>query len=111
MTIDQVLHVSDLEQENKRLREAIDRTHGYGEIIGRSPAMVEIYAAIGAFDSVSGRHVAEYASAEQPEHLDRVLGPHEIGVPDDQQRRRCDRPDVVGREVLGAAIHLSLLRE
>ena len=48
MTIDQVLHVSDLEKENKRLRAAIDRTQGYGEIIGRSPAMLEIYAAIEA---------------------------------------------------------------
>ena len=48
MTIDQVLHVSDLEKENKRLREAIDRTQGYGEIVGRSPAMREIYGAIEA---------------------------------------------------------------
>jgi two-component system, NtrC family, response regulator AtoC len=48
MTIDQVLHVSDLEKENRRLRQTIDRTQGYGEIIGRSPAMREIYAAIEA---------------------------------------------------------------
>ncbi len=48
MTIDQVLHVSDLEKENKRLRAAIDRTQGYGEIVGSSPAMREIYGAIEA---------------------------------------------------------------
>jgi DNA-binding NtrC family response regulator len=48
MTIEQVLRVSDLERENRRLREVIERTQGFGEIIGRSPGMQEIYGAIGA---------------------------------------------------------------
>jgi DNA-binding NtrC family response regulator len=48
MTIEQVLRVSDLERENRRLREVIERSHGFGEIIGQSPAMREIYAAIEA---------------------------------------------------------------
>ena len=39
MTIEQVLHVSDLERENRRLREVIDRSGGFGEIIGQSAAM------------------------------------------------------------------------
>ncbi len=48
MTIEQVLHVSDLERENRRLRAEIDRAHGFGEIIGRSPSMLEVYQAIEA---------------------------------------------------------------
>jgi DNA-binding NtrC family response regulator len=48
MTIDQVLHVSDLERENRRLRAVIERSQGFGEIIGQSPAMREIYRAIDA---------------------------------------------------------------
>jgi len=48
MAIEQVLHVSDLERENRRLREVIERTQGFGEIIGQSPAMHEIYRAIDA---------------------------------------------------------------
>ena len=48
MTIEQVLHVSDLERENRRLREVIDRSGGFGEIIGQSAAMQEVYQAIDA---------------------------------------------------------------
>ena len=48
MTIEQVLRVSDLERENRRLRDVIERAHGFGEIVGRSPAMQEIYHAIDA---------------------------------------------------------------
>src|SRR5690606_32169672 len=48
MTIEQVLRVSDLERENRRLRDVIDRAQGFGEIVGKSPAMREIYAAIEA---------------------------------------------------------------
>jgi two-component system response regulator PilR (NtrC family) len=48
MTIEQVLRVSDLERENRRLRDVIERSQGFGEIIGQSPAMHEIYQAIEA---------------------------------------------------------------
>jgi DNA-binding NtrC family response regulator len=48
MTIAQVLRVADLERENRRLRDAIERTHGFGEIIGKSAAMRDIYQAIDA---------------------------------------------------------------
>jgi DNA-binding NtrC family response regulator len=48
MTLEQVLRVSDLERENRRLREVIERSQGFGEIIGQSPAMREIYTAIEA---------------------------------------------------------------
>jgi two-component system response regulator PilR (NtrC family) len=48
MTIEQVLRVSDLERENRRLRALIERSQGFGEIIGQSPAMRAIYTAIEA---------------------------------------------------------------
>ena len=48
MTLEQVLRVSDLERENRRLREVIERSQGFGEIIGQSPAMRQIYQAIEA---------------------------------------------------------------
>ncbi len=48
MTIEQVLRVSDLERENRRLRDVIERAQGFGEIVGASPGMREIYGAIDA---------------------------------------------------------------
>ena len=48
MTLAQVLRMSDLERENRRLREMIERSQGFGEIIGQSPAMRDIYGAITA---------------------------------------------------------------
>ena len=48
MTLEQVLRVSDLERENRRLRAVIERTQGFGEIVGRSAGMREIYGAIDA---------------------------------------------------------------
>jgi len=48
MTLAQVLRMSDLERENRRLREVIERTQGFGEIIGQSAAMQDIYQAITA---------------------------------------------------------------
>ena len=43
--------------------------------------------------------VARHATAEQPEELDRVLGLDDVGVPDEDQRGRADRADVLGRPV------------
>ncbi len=48
MTLAQVLRMSDLERENRRLREVIERTQGFGEIIGQSAAMQDVYRAITA---------------------------------------------------------------
>ncbi len=48
MTIEQMLRVSDLERENRRLREVIERSQGFGEIVGQSPSMREMYQAIEA---------------------------------------------------------------
>ncbi|MCC6848466.1 MAG: sigma-54-dependent Fis family transcriptional regulator [Deltaproteobacteria bacterium] len=48
MTIEQVLRVSDLERENRRLRAMIERAQGFGEIIGQSASMRSIYQAIDA---------------------------------------------------------------
>lgn len=48
MTLEQILHVSDLERENERLRAEVTRHHDFGEIIGQSAAMREVYATIEA---------------------------------------------------------------
>ncbi|MCC6764103.1 MAG: sigma-54-dependent Fis family transcriptional regulator [Deltaproteobacteria bacterium] len=48
MTIEQVLRVASLERENRRLREVIERSQGFGEIIGQSVAMRGLYQAIDA---------------------------------------------------------------
>src|SRR6266545_4535145 len=50
--------------------------------------------------------VAGHAAAEQPEHLDGVLGADDVGVPDDDQRGRLDRLHGLGRPVLEVVIHL-----
>ncbi len=48
MTIAQVLRVSDLERENRRLRETVERSQGFGELVGQSASMQSIYRAIDA---------------------------------------------------------------
>ncbi len=48
MTIDQVLRLSELERENRRLRQEIARTQGFGEIVGRSAPMGDVYRTIDA---------------------------------------------------------------
>ncbi len=48
MTIEQVLHLSELERENRRLRLELSKTTGFGEIIGQSAPMQEIYRAVDA---------------------------------------------------------------
>jgi DNA-binding NtrC family response regulator len=48
MTIENLLHVGQLERENRRLRAEIGGTQRFGEIIGRSPAMLAIYQTIDA---------------------------------------------------------------
>ncbi len=48
MTLDQILRVSQLERENERLRAEVARHQGFGEIIGHSAAMREVYTMIAA---------------------------------------------------------------
>ena len=48
LTIDNVLQVGDLERENARLRAEVARTHGFGDLIGHSPPMLELYQTIAA---------------------------------------------------------------
>jgi len=48
MTIDNVLRVGDLERENARLRAEVSRTHAFGELIGGSGPMVDLYRTIEA---------------------------------------------------------------
>ena len=46
LTLDRALEHSALEEENRRLRRAVDRTSSFGDLIGASPAMREIFALI-----------------------------------------------------------------
>lgn len=45
-TIERAFERLELESENRRLRRAVERTAGFGELIGKSMAMNEIYALI-----------------------------------------------------------------
>jgi DNA-binding NtrC family response regulator len=46
MTVERALEHRALEEENRRLRRAVDRTSSFGDLIGSSPAMREIFALI-----------------------------------------------------------------
>ena len=48
MTIENLLHVRDLERENQRLRAEVAHTRGFGDLVGNSPAMIVIYRTIEA---------------------------------------------------------------
>src|SRR5215218_10714823 len=59
----------------------------------------------------AGGGIAEDAAAEQPEHLNSVLGSHEIRIADDEQGGCLYRLNDLGRHVLEIPIHLRLLDE
>ena len=46
LTLERALERRALEQENRRLRRAVDRTSQFGELIGESPAMRDIFALV-----------------------------------------------------------------
>ncbi len=46
LTVERALERRALEEENRRLRRAVDRTGSLGELIGQSPAMRDIFALI-----------------------------------------------------------------
>jgi len=46
ITVDRALERRALEEENRRLRRAVDQTSAFGDLIGVSPAMREIFALI-----------------------------------------------------------------
>jgi len=46
LTIDRAIEWRALEEENRRLRRAVDQTSAFGDLIGASPAMREIFALI-----------------------------------------------------------------
>jgi DNA-binding NtrC family response regulator len=48
MTVEQQLRVRQLERENRALREEVARTGGYGDIVGQTPPMLEVYRIIDA---------------------------------------------------------------
>jgi DNA-binding NtrC family response regulator len=48
MTIENLVHVGDLERENQRLRAEVERTQDFGEIVGQGPAMLAVYRTIDA---------------------------------------------------------------
>jgi len=45
-SLERAFEVRSLEQENRRLRRALDKTSAFGDLIGASPAMHEIFALI-----------------------------------------------------------------
>ena len=51
-------------------------------------------------------HVAHPAAAQEPEHLDGVLGADRVGVADDDQGWRGDAPNVVGGPGEGCLVEL-----
>ncbi len=46
LTVDRAIERRALEEENKRLRRAVDQTSSFGDLIGASPAMRDIFALI-----------------------------------------------------------------
>jgi DNA-binding NtrC family response regulator len=46
LTLERAFERRALEEENRRLRRAVDRTGSFGELLGQSPAMREIFALI-----------------------------------------------------------------
>jgi DNA-binding NtrC family response regulator len=46
LTLERALERRVLEEENQRLRQAVDRTSAFGDLIGDSPAMREVFALI-----------------------------------------------------------------
>ena len=44
LSVERALEIRALEGENRRLRSVVERTASFGELIGKSPAMNEIYA-------------------------------------------------------------------
>jgi DNA-binding NtrC family response regulator len=46
LTVERALERRVMEEENRRLRKAVDRTANFGDLIGESPAMREIFAMI-----------------------------------------------------------------
>lgn len=46
LTVERALERGALEEENRRLRRALDQTSSFGDLIGESPAMREIFALI-----------------------------------------------------------------
>ncbi len=43
IVVEQALRVQDTERENRRLRSELDSRYGYGSMIGKSPAMVQVF--------------------------------------------------------------------
>jgi len=46
LALEQAIERRELEDENRRLRRAVERQSAFGELVGKSPAMNEIYALI-----------------------------------------------------------------
>src|SRR5690349_46883 len=61
LTIDRVLKLDALRRENARLRNQVGQLQGFGELIGQSDAMTEIYRVI---ETVSGNRSTVLVSGE-----------------------------------------------
>jgi hypothetical protein len=55
------------------------------------------------------RHLSHDAAAEEPKHLRHVLGSHDVGVPDDEEHRRVQRPELIGRPPGERLVHFGHL--
>ena len=83
MTLEQILRVSSLERENERLRAEVARHQSFGEIIGHSTAMREVYATIAAVASNDSSILITGESGTGKELVARTI--HDRSA-------RCDQP-------------------
>ena len=86
-----------LEQENRRLRRALDRTTSFGDLIGASPAMHEIFALIRKISSSRSNVLITGESGTGKEVVARTI--HFTG----SARAGAVRPDQLHRDARGPA--------
>jgi len=76
LTIERALERRELEEENRRLRRAVDRTSSLGDLIGESPAMREIFAMIRKVSSSSSSVLITGESGTGKEIVARTIHYH-----------------------------------
>ncbi len=85
LTIERALECRALEEENRRLRRALDQTSSFGDLIGESPAMREIFALIRKVTNSSSSVLVTGESGTGKEVVARTI--HDLG-------NRADQPFV-----------------
>src|SRR5207237_997572 len=76
LTIDRVLRLDALRRENAQLRRTVRKLHGFGELIGESASMRQVYRVIDAASQTKGE-VSEISIALQAQFL-RALQDREV---------------------------------